>query len=47
MNRELAHLSKQQKVYKYPEIKKNFYRKHGPEKAERMLAAMTQKGLFN
>ena len=46
-NKELAHLSKQQKVYKYPEIKKNFYRKHGPEKAERMLAAMTQKGLFN
>jgi len=37
---------KEQKKYDYEKIKKRFYAKHGPEKAERMLYAMKEKGAF-
>lgn len=47
MAKELELYIKSQKRYNYATTKRNFYAKYGIEKAERMLAAMTQKGLFN
>ena len=39
-------LDKNEKKYDYEKIKRRFYQKHGPEKAERMLYAMQLKGAF-
>jgi hypothetical protein len=39
-------LDKNEKKYDYEKIKRRFYQKHGPEKAERMLYAMREKGAF-
>ena len=39
-------MGQQQKKYDFEKTKKRFYAKHGPEKAERMLHAMREKGAF-
>mgnify|MGYP001373716478 FL=1 len=46
MAKELELYIKSQKRYNYATTKRNFYAKYGPEKAERMLAAMQDKNLF-
>jgi len=46
MAKELELYIKSQKRYNYETTKRNFYAKYGLEKAERMLAAMKDKGLF-
>jgi len=46
MAKDLELYIKSQKRYNYETTKRNFYAKYGPEKAERMLAAMKDKNLF-
>ena len=45
--KQLQKEKQQNKKYNYETTKRNFYEKHGAEKAERMLYMMQQKGLFN